>query len=97
MPGATSARRMTASASPVRSRTSSVETLSLTIGATARPAFGNSLVRGSAWQAATNKISRAADALLDILDFHLFASDALRQGGGHELVEIAVEYVSRCS
>ena len=34
-------------------------------------------------------------ALVDILDFHLFAGHALRQGGGHEPVEIAVEHVRR--
>src|SRR5512139_708292 len=93
MPGVTSARRMTSSASPVRSRTSSVEKLSLTIGATARPTFGNSSGFCSARQAAAARIKRTTDALLNILDFHLFAGNALRQRCRHELVQVAVKNV----
>src|SRR5687767_15808071 len=53
MPGATPAKAITASASPRRSRASSVEKLSPMIGATSRFAAGNSdLPAGSARQAA---------------------------------------------
>src|SRR5690606_33473566 len=102
MPGTTPAKAITASASPTRSRASSVEKLSPTIGATSRPAAGNSdCGAGSARQAARmSSESRGAEALaticlVHILNFDLLASDALRQGGGHEPVEVAVEDIGR--
>src|SRR5690349_12983895 len=97
MPGAIPASRITSSASPTRSRASSVEKLSETIGATGRCALGKGDASGSARQAATVISKRATVALIDILNFHFLAGHALRQSRGHEAVEIAVQHVRRRS
>src|SRR5687767_12302885 len=102
MPALIPAKAITSSASPSRSRASSVEKRSDTIGATGRSASGKRGACGSARHAASstaNSIStgRAARAciLVDVLDIDLLARHALRQGGGHEAVEVAVENVTR--
>src|SRR5215218_7067213 len=98
IPGATPASFSTCSASPSRSRASSVEKASLTIGATSRSALGK---RGSsgAWRQAPSAVSRrkAQKRLFDILDLDALAGDALRQSRGHEPVQVAVEHIARRS
>src|SRR5436305_14476010 len=94
MPAFTPASCITSSASPTRSRASSVENESPTIGATSRWAVGKCGSLGCARQEATAKIAAAAAALLHILDLDDFARDTLRQGGRHEPVEAAVEHVA---
>src|SRR4051812_37229121 len=86
---------MTSSASPSRSRASSVEKASSTIGATSRWAFGKAGCAGSDRHEASTKTAAATAALFHILDLDGFARDALRQCGRHEPVEIAVEDVTR--
>ena len=76
MPGVTPAKAITASASPSRSRASSVEKLSLTIGALARCDLGKVDCGSARSQAASAKAMRAI-ALIDILDLDLFAADPL--------------------
>src|SRR5512141_2081832 len=96
MPGTTPASWMTCSASPTRSRASSVEKESPTIGATGRSAFGKRGCSGAWRQAPIAEIrSRAMSALFDILDLDALAGNALGKGRGHEPVEIAVEHVAR--
>src|SRR6185503_19909967 len=96
MPGFTPASCITCSASPTRSRASSVEKLSPTIGATSRSALGKCGSLGYARQAARREnAATSAAALFHILDLDRFAGDTLRQGRGHEPVEIAVEHVAR--
>src|SRR4051812_32267521 len=97
MPGFTPASRMTSSASPRRSRASSVEKTSLTVGATGRLAFGKCGSLGFARQPPSDRRMRAASAaaLVDILDLDGLASDALGQCRGHEAVEVAIEHVRR--
>src|SRR5215217_7664079 len=92
MPGRMSAKAITASDSPTRSRASSVEKLSPTIGATSRPAAGKSDLGAGCSQPNSASDAKAAN-LLHILDLDPFAGDALRQGRGHEPVEVAVEHV----
>src|SRR5436190_84243 len=107
MPAVTSASRTTSSASPSRSRASSVEKDSSTIGATSRPASGNTWRCGSARQpaspssnapvsAAELPVSQPCPALIlvDILDVHLLAGDPLREGRCHEPVEVSVQHVA---
>src|SRR5215203_2195216 len=94
MPGLMPAKAITASASPTRSRASSVEKLSPTIGATSRPAAGKSDLAAGCWQASSASAAKAGN-LLHILDLYAFAGDPLRQGRGHEPVEVAVEHVRR--
>src|SRR6478609_6406517 len=94
MPGAMPAKAMTASASPTRSRASSVEKLSPTIGATARPAGGNSLFASCCLQPSKAKAARTA-SLVDIFNFDALARDALGQSGGHEAIEVAVQHIRR--
>src|SRR6185369_11111127 len=95
MPGLMPASSITCSASPKRSRASSVEKESPTIGATGRCACGNCGSPGCARQAVSASARKAA--LFHILDLDGLASDALRQGRGHESVEIAVEHIGRRS
>src|SRR5258708_4546604 len=95
MPGVTPASSITSSASPARSRASSVEKAPLTVGATSRCAEGKCGSDGWARQAASNRTAAAAAALLHILDLDRFASHPLRQRRGHEAVEVAVEDVAR--
>src|SRR5438105_4981434 len=94
MPGFTPASAMTCSASPTRSRASSVENAPPTIGATSRCALGKCGCDGWARQPASARTAAAAAALLHILNLDRFAGHALRQSGGHEPVEIAVEHVA---
>src|SRR5438874_699341 len=94
MPGFTPASCITSSASPTRSRASSVEKASPTIGATSRWALGKCGSLGCARQAVSASRAAAAAALLHILDLDRFAGHPLRQSGGHEPVEIAVEHVA---
>src|SRR5438445_7469348 len=94
MPGFTPASSMTCSASPTRSRASSVEKASPTIGATSRCALGKRGSLGCARQAASATTAAAAAVLLHILDLYRFSRHPLRQRGGHEPVEIAVEHVA---
>src|SRR5687767_2452442 len=94
MPGLTPANCITCSASPTRSRVSSVEKLSPTMGATGRRTCGKSGGTGSERQEASSNSAASAAALFDILDFHALAGHALRQGGGHEPVEVAIKDVS---
>src|SRR3954454_24276196 len=95
MPGLRPAIRMTSSASPSRSRASSVEKVSPTIGATSRCALGNRGWLGCArHEASASNSTAAALALLHILDLNPLAGDALGQRGGHEPVEIAVEHIA---
>src|SRR4029079_7915171 len=97
MPGLTPASAMTCSASPTRSRASSVEKVSLTVGATSRCAAGNCGSLGCARQPATSMSAAAAAALFHILDLDGFAGHPLRQGRGHETIEIAIQDVAgRC-
>src|SRR5215213_6390080 len=93
MPCATPASRIDSSASPSRSRASSVEKESPTIGATSRCALGNCGSAGWARQAARASSAATRPALLHILDLDPLAGHPLRQSGGHEPVEIAVEHV----
>src|SRR4029078_2387355 len=79
--------------SPRRSRASSVEKASLTIGATSRWALGNCGCRGCSRQESSRKAARAA-ALFHILAFDRLPRHALRQGRGHEAIEIAIEDVA---
>src|SRR6476469_10688693 len=97
MPRLTPARRMTSSASPSRSRASSVEKVLLTVGATARLAFGNCGSLGLARQPGSDRTNTAARAavLVHILDLDGFARHPLRQGRRHEAVEVAVERIAR--
>src|SRR5690348_5032289 len=94
MPVRTPASCMTCSASPNRSRASSVENVSLTMGATVRWALGKRLSPGCALQESSRSAASAA-ALFHILDLDRFAGHALRQSRGHEPVEIPVEDVAR--
>src|SRR6476646_4954151 len=96
MPGLMPASSITSSASPRRSRASSVEKVPPTIGATSRWAAGNLGSVGCARHEAIASASIAAmmAVLFDSFDHDGFARDALRQGGGHEAVEIAVEDVA---
>src|SRR3954469_17521370 len=94
MPALTPASCMTSSASPARSRASSVEKVPPTMGATSRWAVGNRGSDGCARQAASARTAAAAAALLHILDLYGFAGHPLRQRRSHEAVEIAVEHVA---
>src|SRR5438477_4665477 len=96
MPGFTPASSITSSASPSRSRASSVEKVPPTIGATSRLALGKCGSLGCARQAASarTRTAAAAAALFDILDLDCFAGHPLRQRRGHEPVEVAVEDVA---
>src|ERR1041385_114366 len=94
MPGFTPASSITSSASPTRSRASSVEKLSPTIGATSRWAEGKCGSVGWARAAGSATSAASAPVLFHILDLDLFARDPLRQGRGHEAVEITVEHVA---
>src|SRR5437763_16228285 len=94
MPGVTPASCITSSASPTRSRAPSVEKASPTIGATSRCAAGKRGSLGCARQAASARTAAAAVVLLHILDLYRFSRHPLRQRGGHEPVEIAVEHIS---
>ena len=98
MPGLTSAKAITASASPSRSRASSVEKLSQTIGATGAVGLGEARrlrlgAAGGESSSETRQTTAARAHLIDILDLDRFAGHPLRQGRGHEAVEIAVEHV----
>src|SRR5438270_10253131 len=93
MPGLIPASAITCSASPRRSRASSVEKVSLTVGATSRWAAGNCGSLGCARQPARSRQAAAA-VLLHTLDLDGFAGYPLRQRRGHEAVEIAVQYVT---
>src|SRR4029453_528880 len=103
MPGLMPAKAMTSSASPRRSRASSVEKMSETIGATGRSASGKVGPCGSARHDASTAsrsrtgtvAARTGNTLVDVLDIDLLARHPLRQGGGHEAVEVAVEHVAR--
>src|SRR5688572_13372637 len=98
MPGLTAASSITCSASPSRSRASSVEKLSPMIGATSRCGLGNGPCSGACRHAQTIAASANSHGdLLHILDLDPLAGDALRQSGGHEPVEVAVEHVTRRS
>src|SRR3954462_2818636 len=95
MPGLSSASSITCSASPTRSRASSVEKVSPTMGATSRCAVGKRGSLGSARQAArSSSVAPSASALFDILDLNRFARNALRQSRGHESVEVTVEHIT---
>src|SRR5256885_14748644 len=99
MPGLIPVSCITSSASPSRSRASSVEKESPTIGATSRCAVGKRGSLGCARQAASARTQRdtatARIALFHILDLDRLAGQALRQRGGDEAVEVAVEHVAR--
>src|SRR5690242_9435464 len=86
---------MTSSASPRRSRESSVEKVSPTIGAAERCALGNCGSEGWARQEASEATAMSASILVDILDLDRLARHALRQGRGHEPVEVAVKHIAR--
>src|SRR5688572_21109938 len=93
MPGLTPASATTRLNSPWRSRASSVEKESPTIGATGRCALGKLFsLAGCRHDASASKARMTS--LVDILDLDLFARHALRQGRRHEAVEVAVEHVS---
>src|SRR5687768_12793410 len=92
MPGLMPAKAITASASPSRSRASSVEKLSPTIGATSRLAAGKSDLGAACSHAASRPAARTA-SLVDILDLDSLPGHSLGQGRGHEAVEFAVEHV----
>src|SRR5690242_17861418 len=96
MPCLTPASFMTSSASPSRSRASSVEYAPLTVGATSRCALGNRGSVGWALQAVSARTAAAAadPSLLDILDLDRLARHPLGQRRRHEPVEIAIEHVS---
>src|SRR5438132_10047332 len=95
MPRFTPASSMTCSASPARSRASSVEKESPTIGATSRCALGKCGSLGCARQAPSARIAAAAAAdLLHILDLDRFARHPLREGCGHEAIEVAIEHIA---
>src|SRR4051794_19331689 len=94
MPDLIPASSITSSASPTRSRASSVEKASPTIGATSRCALGKCGSLGCARQAASVRNAAAAAALVHILDHNGFASHPLRQRRGHKSVEIAIEDVA---
>src|SRR3982750_2667164 len=95
MPRLTPASCITASASPMRSRASSVEKVLPTIGATGRWALGKCGSLGCArHEAIAVKAQSAAPHLLHIFDLDRLAGHALRQSRGHEAVEIAVEHVA---
>src|SRR6185369_17803884 len=94
MPGLMPASPITSSASPKRSRASSVEKESPTIGATGRWALGNCGSDGVARHAVRASAAARAAALLHILDLDRLAGHALRQRRGHEPVEIAVQHVA---
>src|SRR5205085_12160005 len=94
MPGLTPASCITCSASPTRSRASSVEKVSLRVGATSRWAAGNCGSLGCARQAERRTTDAAATPLLHILDLDFLSSDPLRQRGGHETVEVAIRHVA---
>src|SRR5260221_9862693 len=93
MPGLTPAICITCSASPTRSRASSVEKVSLTVGATSRWGAGNCGSLGWARQAARTRHVAAA-ALFHILDLDGFTGHPLRQGRGHEAIEVAIQHVA---
>src|SRR5690349_20800606 len=103
MPGWTCAAATTASNSPTRSRTSSVEKASDTIGATSRPEGGKlSAASPSARQAASASarqqnasVPPARRILVDVFHVDLLARHPLARSSGHEAVEIAVEHVAR--
>src|SRR5689334_12487917 len=95
MPGFSWASSITSSASPTRSRASSVENASLTIGAMSRCAEGKRGCVGCARHAARPTIRASATALFDILNLDGFAGNALGKSRGHEAVEVAVEHVVR--
>src|SRR5207237_3834047 len=92
--GFTPASCITCSASPTRSRASSVENALPTIGATSRWALGKCGSLGCARQAVSASSAAAATGLLHILDLDRFPGHPLRQSRGHEPVEIAVEHVA---
>src|SRR4029079_7274814 len=92
LPGLTPAKAMTDSASPVRSRASSVEKLSPTMGATSRPAGGNSVLASCCLQPSSAKAAKTA-SLVDIFNFNALAGDALGHSRSHEPVEVAVEHI----
>src|SRR6185369_1632262 len=94
MPGFIPASCMTSSASPRRSRASSVENVSPTIGATGRCALGNCGSLGCARQAVSASAAAIADALFHILNLDSLAGHALGEGRGHEPVEVAVEHIA---
>src|SRR5579872_2287083 len=120
MPFFTPASCITCSASPARSRASSVEKVPPTIGATSRWALGKCGWRGCSRQVKSKaaqsvitalarnsregcrRFARARSAskwrnvsiLLDILDLDRLAGHSLRQGCGHESIEVAVERVT---
>src|SRR5436190_21331262 len=102
MPGLTPASAVTSSASPSRSRASSVEKASPTIGETSRCAAGKRGSLGCARHEEVNSnarrsppLRRGRAKLLNILDLDGLAGDALRQRRGHEPVEVAVKHVGR--
>src|SRR6476661_1156506 len=96
IPGLTPANCITSSASPARSRASSVEKVVPTIGATSRCAVGKRGSDGCARQPARKSNTAAVlAALFDILDLDCLAGHALRQGCRHEAVKVAVEHVAR--
>src|SRR3954462_5782139 len=97
MPGFTAASSITSSASPSRSRASSVEKVSPTIGATSRFARGNCGSDGCAWHpASAAALTTATQAnLFNVFDLDGLAGDPLREGGGHEAVKVAIEHVAR--
>jgi hypothetical protein len=90
---------ITSSASPSRSRASSVEKLSPTIGATSRCGSGK---RGAAARRRRRRQQRAKQQQEQALaspystssTSTFLAGHALRQGRGHEAVEVAVEHVA---
>src|SRR3954468_21311212 len=95
MPGFTPASSITSSASPIRSRASSVENVPPTIGAISRCALGKCGSLGCARQAATARAATAAAVLLHILNLDRLSGRSLRQRGGHEPVEVAVKDIGR--
>src|SRR5690242_8005448 len=87
---------MTSSASPSRSRASSVENAPPTVGATSRWALGNRGSVGCALQAVSARTAAAAaPSLVDILYLDRLARHPLRQRRRHEAVEIAIEHIAR--
>src|SRR4051794_12116470 len=95
MPGFTAASSITSSASPMRSRASSVENVPPTIGAMSRCALGKCGSLGCARQAATARTAAAAAVLFHILNLDRFAGHSLRERGSHEPVEVAVKDIGR--
>src|SRR6476646_3188046 len=95
MPGLMPASSITSSASPRRSRASSVEKVPPPIGATSRWAAGKCGSDGCARQAARASAATNENSLFDILDLNRLAGHALRQGSGHETVEVTVENIAR--